>query len=310
MKNISDNLSALIYLKSKLHKWKNIAIFLLVICLMLLVRVLFGDLFIAVAEGDYIANIKIDGEIFADDYRSEILAKVAIDNKVKAVIFNINSPGGSIVASEILYSEIRATAQMKPTIILVGSAAASGAYMAAIGADHIIAHNSSIVGSIGVLLQSFEVTELARKVGVKLQTYKSSPLKAMPSPFEKSDQSSDQATQNSINDSYQFFKDLVYARRQNKLDKNNLKIITDGRIFSGRQALKLGLIDEIGSKSNALLYLKNFYKIAIDKIPVKEVAIKRAENKFFNKFFSLVPFYNQSKSLMANNHQLMAIMAN
>jgi protease-4 len=308
MKNISDNLSALIYLKNKLHKWKNITIFLLVICLMLLVRVLFGDLLIRVVDGNYIANIKIAGEILEDDYRSEILTKVALDNNIKAVIFNINSPGGEIVASEILYSEIRAIAQIKPTIVVVGSVAASGAYMAAIGADHIIAHNASIIGSIGVLLQSFEITELARKVGVKLQNYKSSPLKAVPSPFEKSSKLSDEVVQSSINDSYQFFTDLVYSRRKDKLDKNNLKMIVDGRIFSGRQALKLGLIDEIGSKGNALIYLKNFYKIAIEKLPIREVETKKTDNRFFNKFFSFIPFYNQSKFLGQNNQRLMAIM--
>jgi protease-4 len=306
MKNISDNLSALIYLKNKLNKWKNITIFLLVICLMLLFRVLFGDSLIGVVEGNYIANIKIEGEILADDYRSEILEKIVLDHNIKAVIFDINSPGGEIVASEILYSEIRAIAQIKPTIILVGSAAASGAYMAAIGADHIIAHNSSIIGSIGVLMQSFEVTELAKKVGVKLQNYKSSPLKATPSPFEKSSKLSDEALQDSINDSYQFFTDLVYSRRKDKLDKNKLQMIVDGRVFTGRQALKLGLIDEIGSKGNALIYLKNFYKIAIEKLPVRTVEIRKTENKFFNKFLGLTAFYNQSKS----NHQLMAIMQN
>jgi protease-4 len=306
MKNISDNLSALIYLKNKLNKWKNITIFLLVICLMLLFRVLFGDSLTGAVEGNYIANIKIEGEILADDYRSEILEKVALDNNIKAVIFDINSPGGEIVASEILYSEIRAIAQIKPAVILVGSTAASGAYMAAIGADHIIAHNSSIIGSIGVLMQSFEVTELAKKVGVKLQSYKSSPLKATPSPFEKSSKLSDEALQSSINDSYQFFTDLVYSRRKDKLDKNKLQMIVDGRVFSGRQALKLGLIDEIGSKGNALLYLKNFYKIAIEKLPVRAVEIRKTENKFFNKFLSIIPFYNQSQS----NHQLMAIMQN
>ncbi len=305
MKNISDNLSALIYLKNKLNKWKNITIFLLVICLMLLFRVLFGDSLTGVVEGNYIANIKIEGEILADDYRSEILEKVALDNNIKAVIFDINSPGGEIVASEILYSEIRAISQIKPAVILVGSTAASGAYMAAIGADHIIAHNSSIIGSIGVLMQSFEVTELAKKVGVKLQSYKSSPLKATPSPFEKSSKLSNEALQSSINDSYQFFTDLVYSRRKGKLDKNKLQMIVDGRIFSGRQALKLGLIDEIGSKGNALLYLKNFYKIAIEKLPVRAVEIRKVENKFFNKFLSIIPFYKQS-----SNHQLMAIMQN
>ncbi len=306
MKNISDNLAALIYLKNKLHQWKNITIFLLVICLMLFLRVLFGDQLTGVVEGNYIANIRIEGDIVADDYRSGILEKVALDKNIKAVIFNISSPGGEIVASEILYSEIRAIAQIKPAVILVGSAAASGAYMAAIGADHIIAHNSSIIGSIGVLMQSFEITELASKVGVKLQNYKSSPLKSTPSPFEKSSKLSDAVLQSSINDSYQFFTDLVYLRRKSKLDKNKLQMIVDGRIFSGRQALKLGLIDEIGSKGNALLYLKNFYKIAIEKLPLREVEIRKTENKYFSKFFSLIPFYHQSKS----NHQMMAIMKN
>lgn len=307
MKNTSDNLSALIYLKNKLHKWKNIAIIFLIISLILLFRILFGEFLYSSFVGDYIANVRIDGEILGDDYRSEVLQKIALDKHIKAVIFNIDSPGGAIVASEILYSEIRGISQIKPSVAVVGSTLASGAYMAAVGVDHIIAHNSSVIGSIGVILQSFEVTELASKVGVKLQTYKSSPLKAMPSPYEKSDQASNQSIQATIDDSYQFFKDLVYQRRKNKLDKNNLARIFDGRIYTGRQALKLGLIDEIGSNANALLYLKNTYKLPVEGLPLQEVPTRKVENKFWDKIFGFLPFYNQSSSLSGNSWRLMAI---
>jgi protease-4 len=308
MKNISDNLVALIYLKNKLHKWKNISFFLLLLCLMLLIRVLLGEVTITGAGGNYIANIKIEGIIFEDSYRSEILEKIALDNNVKAVIININSPGGGIVGSEVLYSEIRAISQIKPTVVLMGSIAASGGYMSAIGADHIIAHNGTLTGSIGTLSQSAEITELASKIGVKLQTYKSSPFKAMPSFFEKSNPEIDETIKSSIMDSYKFFSDLVYERRKDRLDKNNLKSIMDGRVFTGRQALKLGLIDEIGSKGNALLYLKNFHKIDIEKTPLKELSLQKNESRFVTHFLNMVPFYNQLNSLVTSNKQIMAIV--
>lgn len=246
---LSDNLAALIYLKNKVHKWKNITLLVSIFSAIITLKMIFGDgLSGSVIDGDFIASIKIEGVILEDDFRSKVLKEIAEEKSVKAVIVNIDSPGGGIVGSEILFDDLRTIAANKPMVVLMGSVAASGGYMAAVAADYIIAHNGTLTGSIGVLMESPEVTDLAQKIGVKFNTYKSSPLKGSPSPFEKSNPLVDSVIKETIADSYKFFSDLVRERRGDKLNKKFLDIILDGRVFTGRQALEIGLIDEVGGK--------------------------------------------------------------
>jgi protease-4 len=278
-----DNFTALINLKDKARKWKNIAFFMLFVALILFCRIFFGnnDNVSNIETGNYIANIAIEGVILDDEYRSIILEKIAQQKNIKAVIVNINSPGGGIVSSEILYNNLRAIAKNKPIVVIMGSLAASGGYMSAIASDHIIARNGTLTGSIGVIIQTSEFTELASRLGIKLSTYKSSILKGSPSPFEKSNPKVDEMINDSIKDSYQFFTDLVKERRGNKLSKSDN--ILDGRIFTGRQALKNGLIDEIGGKAQALNYLKDKYKIDIIKYPIKKVDLQKPEKSIIGQ---------------------------
>lgn len=306
--NISDNLAALIHLRNKVHKWKNIAVLLAVISVLLLMRTMFGTGLsddVANVE-DYIATIKVDGVIMEDDYRSEVLEKVAEEKSIKAVIVNIDSPGGGIVGSEILYEELRNIAAHKPIVVTMGSVAASGGYMAALASDYIIARNGTLTGSIGVLMESPDVTELANKVGVKFRNYKSSPLKGSPSPFEKPNPEVDAAMNASIQDSYKFFADLVRERRGERLVKDT-KHILDGRVFTGRQAFDVGLIDEVGGKDQAIFYLEKTHKIDVKKLPLKQVEIEKHESKFLDKFLGILPIFNGANTLNSG-HKIMAIM--
>lgn len=299
----SDNLAALIYLKGKVHKWKNVAFLLGVFSLLLAFRFIFGgSLSEGFEGGNYIASIKIDGVIFEDDDRSAILKTIAEEKSIQAVIVNIDSPGGGIVGSEILFDDLRAIAAQKPIVVLMGSVAASGGYMAAVASDYIIAHNGTLTGSIGVMMESPEVTGLAQKLGVRLNTYKSSPLKGSPSPFEKPNALVDRVIQESIVDSHQFFMDLVRDRRGDKI--NNA--VFDGRIFTGRQALRAGLIDEVGGKAEAIAYLEG-KKIDVKGLPVREVEITKKDEKFLNRFLGLLPFFDGAKTA-SSSHQVMAIM--
>ncbi len=308
----SDNFTALIHLRDQARKWKNISFLMIITILLLAFRVLFGtndDVSKNIDAGDYIASINIEGIILDDDYRSEILTRISEQKNIKAVIVNINSPGGGIVGSEILYENLRTIAANKPIVVVMGSLAASGGYMASLAADHIIAHNGTLTGSIGVIMQSSEFTDLASKVGVKFITYKSSLLKGAPSPFEKTNPQVDKVINDSIKDSYQFFSDLVKQRRGNKLDKNNLANIIDGRIFTGRQALKSGLVDEIGGKDEALKYLNIAKKIDISKFPVKKIDLEKPGGALLGKLLGeetmakviekITGFNTQSKQLMS-----------
>ncbi len=306
----SDNFTALIHLRDKARKWKNVAYLMIVAVILLSFRVLFGgnDATQNIDIGDYIANINVEGIILDDDYRTEMLEKIAAQKNIKAVIVNINSPGGGIVGSEVLYNNLRAIAKNKPIVVVMGSLAASGGYMASIAADHIIAHNGTLTGSVGVIMQTSEVTELANKLGVKFLTYKSSPLKGAPSPFEKSNSQVDKVINDSIKDSYQFFADLVKERRGAKL-KNDESTL-DGRIFTGRQALEKGLIDEIGGKAEALTYLNTAHKIDLEKFPVKNIELAKPENSLIGQLIGeekMAKVISKITGFSAQGEQLMSV---
>jgi protease IV len=242
--------------KLQIAKWK---IFSLILILFLIV---FGskNLSPGIAAsstsfqgGDHIASIRINDVISDDLDIIKNLEKISTDNKAKALIVNINSPGGSVVGSEMLYNSILRIAKEKPVVIVMGSVAASGGYMAALAGDYIIAHNGTITGSIGVLMQSAEVTELAEMIGVKFNNFKSDDLKATPNLTEKLTPEAYQATMDSIYEVYDYFVELVATRRN--LDIAYVKKLADGRIYSGRQALDLKLIDAIGSEETARQWL-------------------------------------------------------
>lgn len=259
-----------------------------------------------VIEGDHIASIKIDGAIYHDEYRSKVLQDLANDNSVVAVIVNVNSLGGEIVGSEILYNQLKAINEKKPIAVLMYSSAASGAYMASLASDYIVAHNGTLTGSIGVLMESPEFTDLASKIGVKFNTYKSSPLKGSPSPFEKSNQQVERVIKESIEDSYRFFVQLVEQRRGKLLDRKNISEIYDGRVFTGRQAERVGLIDKVGDINDILSYFSS-KKINVKKTPIREVEIVKKDKKFLENFLGYIPFLN-NKSSIRNQQQVMAIM--
>ena len=302
--NFSDNIGALIYLRNKVQKWKNIALLLTIFFVTLLIKIIFFSNS-NVIESDYVAQIKINDIIVEDDHRSKILKEVSENNSIKAVIVRVNSPGGTIVGSEILLQELLNIRKTKPLVILMDSVAASGGYMIALASDYIVAHNGTLTGSIGVLMESHEVTNLADKIGVKFNTYKSSPLKGSPSMFEKSNPNVEKVINESIRDSFEFFSDLVKASRGNKIKPENFKTIFDGRVFTGRQALKYGLIDDIGGIRSVENYLFK-RKIDVTKIPVKEIDIEKKDKKLLNRFLGIFPFLNKLEGKNFQN-KIMAI---
>ena len=302
--NFSDNLGALIYLKNRVHKWKNIA-FLFAIFSIALIFKMFFDVGSDVI-GNSVALVKIENVITEDDHRSKILKEIANDSSILAVIVRLNSPGGTIVGSEILFKDLLAIKAKKPLVVLMDSVSASGAFMASLASDYVVAHNGTITGSIGVLMESPDVSVLANKVGVRFNSYKSSPLKGSPSMFEKSTPMVDRVINESIYDSYKFFVELVKERRGNKLNSKFYNIIFDGRIFTGRQALEMGLVDKVGGIEDVERYLL-LNKIDVNKIPIQEVEIVEKDNKIIDKFLNILPFYQDLKG-RNNQSKIMAIM--
>jgi len=150
---------------------------------------------------------------------------------------------------------------------VVEGLAASGGYIGAIAADHIVAQQSSLVGSIGVLFQFPNFTELMKTVGVKVEEVKSSPLKAAPNGFEPTSPEARAALDALVKDSYAWFRGLVKERRG--MDDALLEKVADGRVFTGRQAVELKLIDQLGDEKSAVAWLVTEKKIKSD-LPVRD----------------------------------------
>jgi protease IV len=215
----------------------------------------------------HIAKLKLTGIITGDERTLKRLRELR-NSQASAVILEINSPGGTTEGSEVLYEEIRRLDEKKPVVAVVDGMAASGAYIAAIGAEHIFARGNSIVGSIGVLVQYPNFSGLMDKLGVKYEAIKSSPLKASPNGFEPTSQAAHDAIEALVLDSYKWFKDLVRERRG--LSEAELVNVADGRVFDGRQGLPLKLIDAIGGEREAIVWLESTKNIAKD-LPIRDV---------------------------------------
>lgn len=214
-----------------------------------------------------ISRVTIQGLIRGDQERTEALDSLARSRNTRAVIIHIDSPGGTTAGSEELHQALRRVAAQKPTVVVVDGMAASGGYMAAMAADHIIAQNSSLVGSIGVLFQYPNLTDLLTKVGVKVEEIKSSPLKAAPNGLEPTAPEARAAIEALVVDSYEWFRDIVRDRRS--LDGEALDQVTDGRVFTGRQAISLKLADEIGREQEAIDWLAKSSNVD-PKTPVRD----------------------------------------
>lgn len=242
---------------------------------------------------DYIAVIKIDKVILEDSIRDKAIEKVRKDDKAKAVILTINSPGGTVTGSEKVYHLLKDIAKQKPVVCLMEGMAASGGYMIALASDYIIAHNTTITGSIGVVRQMPEITDALEKLGITYHAFKSNKLKASPNPFEKLTDDVKEVAMESILDIYDFFVDLVVSNR--KISKPDAIKIADGRIYTGRQAYKYHLIDQIGTFDDAKKWLYDVKKI--DK-EIKLVEVDLEENPSITKKMFL-PLRNQLLNLLS-----------
>jgi protease-4 len=202
----------------------------------------------------HVARIKIEGVIVGDESTLKLIRDVA-KSRASGVILSIESPGGTTTGAEKLYDELRRLAEKKPLVATVGTMAASGGYIAALGADKIVARGNSLVGSIGVLFEIPNVAQLLDKLGVKVETVKSSPLKAAPNGFEPTSEAAREALAALVADSFTWFKGLVQNRRH--MSDAELAAVSDGRVFTGRQGIGLKLVDAIGGEREAVAWLES-----------------------------------------------------
>lgn len=198
---------------------------------------------------DTVARLRIAGLIVEDPRRDALLADIAQDPSVRALIVHLDSPGGTVVGGEDLYRSLRGVGENKPVVAVMGTVAASAAYMTAVAGDRVFAREGTITGSIGVLFQTADITGMLDKLGIKPESLKSGPLKAVPSPTEPLTDEARAATQALVLDLFEFFIDLVVERRP--LDRAQVLQLADGRVYTGRQAVANGLIDAIGGETAA-----------------------------------------------------------
>ncbi|WP_158816011.1 signal peptide peptidase SppA [Methylocapsa sp. S129] len=221
---------------------------------------------LAAPNQPHIARLAIQGLITGDDATLKTIREIA-DSKAAAVVLTIESPGGTTTGAELLFDELRRLAAKKPVVAVVGTMAASGAYIAALGADRIFVKGNSLVGSIGVLIEFPNFSGLMDKIGVKLEAVKSSPLKATPNGMEPTSDATRAAMAALVADSFDWFKSLVKDRRH--LNDDELAQVDDGRVFTGRQGVPLKLVDAIGGEREAIAWLETEKGVAKD-LPVRD----------------------------------------
>jgi len=255
-------------MRRKLTFWRVSALLIALIALVGLAVVLVPGNRLT-TSGNYIARIKVQGLIRGNQYRVEALDRLS-RSSARAVIVHIDSPGGTTAGSEQLYDALRALQAKKPMVVVVDGLAASGAYIAALSADHIIAQDTSLVGSIGVLFQYPNFSQVLKTIGIQVEEIKSSPLKAAPNGFEPTSPEARAAIAAIVSDSYAWFKDLVKTRR--KMDDAQLAAVDDGRVFTGRQGVTLKLVDDLGNEKTALGWLQKEKNIPAST-PVRDYSL-------------------------------------
>jgi protease IV len=223
----------------------------------------------------YIARVSLEAEITQDSYDIFRLQLLKKSDDIKAVLLTINSPGGTAFAGEDIYNYISDIALKKPVVTVIRTMATSAAYMIALPSDRIIARNNSLTGSVGAILVSPDASELLKKIGIKFNAIKKGDLKASPLPYENMDEQTKKMLLSLVDNNHNTFLEMVTKHR--KIPDATLHSISSSQIFTGKQALSLNLIDQIGGEEEAIKWLETEKKI--QNLQIKDFDIKTPENK-------------------------------
>ncbi len=239
-------------LRRRLAVWRGLAIAGLVLALFAIGAA--GDRLSDQFGTKQIARVAVEGTILESRDQLELLKRIGDADNVKAVLVFVNSPGGTTTGGEALFGALRELSKKKPVVAQFGTVAASAGYIVGLGADYIVSRGNTITGSVGVLIQWPEVSQMLDKIGVKVNEIKSGDLKAVPSPFEPLSEEGAKVTKSMIDEGFRWFLSLVETRRNVKPDQ--IPGLIQGRIFSGREALGFKLVDEIGGEEQAVDWLR------------------------------------------------------
>jgi protease-4 len=216
-----------------------------------------------------VAVVDLDFTILESGPFVNLMRKYREDKSIKAIILRINSPGGGVSASQEMYEEVKRTRESgKPVVVSIGSIGASGGYYVACGANTIIANPGSLVGSIGVIISIINIKDLAEKLGIDDLTIKSGDLKDAGNPFRDANEKDKEYFQDLVNNTFDQFIDVVSNER--KLEKEYLLPYANGRVFTGEQAMNIGLIDKLGTYEDAVKIAGEMAGIEGEPTVVKE----------------------------------------
>lgn len=277
----ADSLAERRRLKRRVRFWRIGAILLAVFAITFGFATYNRDFMARLGINPHVARISVEGFISGDKQRLKLLSDLGENQNVTGVILHVNSPGGTTAGAEALYEALRKLNERKPVVAVFGTAATSAAYLAGIASDHIVARGNTITGSVGVIMQWAEVSDLLKSWGINMQEVRSGDLKAVPSPFSPADQASRALVQELVRESREWFVGLVAERRN--LDANQLVPVRTGKIYSGRQALEAGLIDQIGGESDALAWLQKERGIAANAKIIDWNPEDSSDSSFFMK---------------------------
>jgi protease-4 len=233
--------------------------------------------------GAHVARLNVSGIITNDRKLIETIDAVARDDSARALIVSIDSPGGSVAGGETLHAAIARVAARKPVVAVMGGLAASAGYMIAMPANRVFARESTLTGSIGVLLETAEVSGLLAKLGVSSETVVSGPLKDQPSLTHKTSDAGRAVLNDIVADMYDQFVQMVATGRH--MDPARVRELADGRAYTGRQALKLGLVDAIGSEPEARAWLDTEKHVGAG-LPVRDVEKRGLAERTFGDALS------------------------
>ena len=229
-------------------------------------------------KDDFIAKIHVNDIIINKKKLLNELDNLAQQETLKGMVVSVNSPGGTVVSSQRIYSKLKEFKKKIPVAVSMQEVAASGGYMVSLAGDKIFCHRGTITGSIGVILQSASFRNLFEKIGIDPIIIKSGKMKSSPNPLEEIDDEIKLNITELVNNMYKDFLSLVINSR--KLKKSSIESISDGSVFTGQQALELNLVDSIGDENDAIEWIRK--KAGLDS-DVKVVDIDPEED-FLNFF--------------------------
>ena len=262
-------------LKRSLAFWRGLAILAAVLAVAAAAGRLNGEF-----GGDFIARIDVKGIIVRDEERLATVEALAENDEVRAVVVHVDSPGGTVAGGESLHRALRSVSDKKPVVAVLDGLATSAAYMVAIAADRIYARESTLTGSVGVVLQTAEITRMLEMIGVRTRTFRSGDLKSVPDPLEPVSPRAAAAAQGLIDEIYAMFRNLVLERR----GLASAEEFADGRVFTGRRAVEIGLVDEIGGQKAAVSWLEDRIP---EGLPVRQIKPRRDVNDLVGRIVGL-----------------------